>query len=30
VASTPTAWRVVERLAQDPDGLARLLSGVKG
>jgi hypothetical protein len=21
VASTPTAWRVVERLAQDPDGL---------
>jgi len=24
VASTPTAWRVVERLAQDPDGLARL------
>jgi hypothetical protein len=22
VASTPTAWRVVERLAQDPDGLA--------
>ena len=24
VASTPTAWRVVERLAQDPDGLTRL------
>jgi hypothetical protein len=24
VASTPTAWRVVERAAQDPDGLARL------
>jgi hypothetical protein len=24
VASTPTAWRVVERLARDPDGLARL------
>jgi hypothetical protein len=24
VASTPTAWRVVERLATDPDGLARL------
>jgi hypothetical protein len=24
VASTATAWRVVERLAQDPDGLARL------
>ena len=24
VASTPTAWRVVERLAQDPHGLARL------
>jgi Transposase DDE domain group 1 len=24
VASTPTAWRVVERLAQDPDGQARL------
>jgi Transposase DDE domain group 1 len=24
VPSTPTAWRVVERLAQDPDGLARL------
>jgi hypothetical protein len=24
VASTPTAWRVVERLAQDPNGLARL------
>ena len=24
VASTPTAWRVVERVAQDPDGLARL------
>jgi hypothetical protein len=24
VASTPTAWRVVERLAQDPDGLAGL------
>jgi Transposase DDE domain group 1 len=24
VASTPTAWRVVERRAQDPDGLARL------
>src|SRR5919108_3685788 len=24
VASTPTAWRVAERLAQDPDGLARL------
>jgi hypothetical protein len=24
VASTPTAWRVIERLAQDPDGLARL------
>jgi hypothetical protein len=24
VASTPTAWRVVERTAQDPDGLARL------
>jgi hypothetical protein len=27
VASTPTAWRVVERLAQDPDGLARLRAG---
>lgn len=24
IASTPTAWRVVERLATDPDGLARL------
>jgi hypothetical protein len=24
VASTPTAWRVLEHLAQDPDGLARL------
>ena len=24
VASTPTAWRVVERAGQDPDGLARL------
>jgi hypothetical protein len=24
VASTPTAWRVLERTAQDPDGLARL------
>jgi Transposase DDE domain group 1 len=24
VASTATAWRVIERLAQDPDGLARL------
>jgi Transposase DDE domain group 1 len=24
VASTPTAWRVVERLARDPEGLARL------
>lgn len=24
VASTPTAWRVVERTAKDPDGLARL------
>jgi hypothetical protein len=24
VASTPTAWRVVERTATDPDGLARL------
>jgi hypothetical protein len=24
VASTPTAWRVAERLAQDPDGLARM------
>jgi Transposase DDE domain group 1 len=24
VASTPTAWRVIQRLAQDPDGLARL------
>jgi Transposase DDE domain group 1 len=24
VASTPTAWRVVERTASDPDGLARL------
>jgi hypothetical protein len=24
VASTPTAWRVVERIATDPDGLARL------
>jgi Transposase DDE domain group 1 len=24
VASTPTAWRVLERIAQDPDGLARL------
>jgi hypothetical protein len=24
VASTPTAWRVIERLARDPDGLARL------
>jgi hypothetical protein len=24
VASTPTAWRVVERLARDPDGLAGL------
>jgi Transposase DDE domain group 1 len=26
VASTPTAWRVVERLAQDSDGLARVLA----
>jgi hypothetical protein len=24
VASTPTAWRVLERVAADPDGLARL------
>ena len=24
VAATPTAWRVVERVATDPDGLARL------
>ena len=24
VASTPTAWRVVERIAKDPNGLARL------
>jgi hypothetical protein len=24
VASTPTAWRVLERAAKDPDGLARL------
>jgi hypothetical protein len=24
VASTPTAWRVVQRVADDPDGLARL------
>jgi hypothetical protein len=24
VASTPTAWRVIERAAKDPDGLARL------
>ena len=24
VASTPTAWRVLERTARDPDGLARL------
>jgi hypothetical protein len=24
VASTPTAWRVIERAGQDPDGLARL------
>jgi DDE family transposase len=24
VASTPTAWRVIERAASDPDGLARL------
>lgn len=24
VASTPTAWRVIERLALDPDGLARV------
>ena len=24
VASTPTAWRVIERTARDPDGLARL------
>jgi hypothetical protein len=24
VASTPTAWRVVDRVATDPDGLARL------
>src|SRR5919108_1532398 len=24
VASTPTAWRVLERTASDPDGLARL------
>jgi hypothetical protein len=24
VASTPTAWRVIERVGQDPDGLARL------
>jgi hypothetical protein len=23
VASTPTAWRVIERTASDPDGLAR-------
>jgi Transposase DDE domain group 1 len=24
VASTPTAWRIIERAARDPDGLARL------
>src|ERR687898_162498 len=24
VASTPTAWRVIERTAKDPNGLARL------
>jgi hypothetical protein len=24
VASTPTTWRVIERVGQDPDGLARL------
>jgi hypothetical protein len=24
VASTPTAWRVIQRVAHDPDGLARL------
>jgi hypothetical protein len=24
VASTPTAWRVIERTARDSDGLARL------
>jgi Transposase DDE domain group 1 len=24
VASTPTAWRVIQRVGQDPDGLARL------
>ena len=24
VASTPTAWRVIERVGKDPDGLARL------
>jgi Transposase DDE domain group 1 len=24
IASTPTAWRVLERVATDPDGLARL------
>ena len=24
VASTPTAWRVLDRIARDPDGLARL------
>jgi hypothetical protein len=24
IASTPTAWRVIERAAKDPDGLARL------
>jgi hypothetical protein len=27
VASTPTAWRVLERTARDPDGLARLRAG---
>ena len=30
VASTATAWRVIERAGQDPDGLARLRAARAG